>query len=43
MFVTKRARQVTNGWRLGITGIDNVENQMSLFYGEKAKQIEHQK
>lgn len=27
MFANKRARQLTGGWKLGITGIDNIENQ----------------
>ena len=32
MFTNKWARQLNNGWRLGITGIDDIENQTSNLY-----------
>jgi len=32
MFVNKRARQLSGGWKLGITGVDTIENPASEIY-----------
>lgn len=39
MFVNKRARQLSGGWKLGITGIDTIENPASEIYKKQVKEL----
>ena len=43
MFVNKRNRQLRNGWRHGILGVDTIDDPQTKYYAEKRSKIQAKK
>ena len=43
MFVNKRNRQLRNGWRHGILGVDTIDDPQTKYYAERRQKVQAKK